>query len=414
MANPAVQRSARIGRNSGKYLGVAACLVGSFFFLAFQGGKLAAMLFTIVLILSIYFVLGRFSGITSAKGVRTLSGERNAEYVAGTSVPVHVQISLPRYWPFPYIIVKDRLVSHRGEVYTFETTFVPDWRLRGEVRYTTPPLRRGVYHFEDTVCTTEDIFGLFQHHGTLSMRHPFSVYPKTVAIREWAHFHYLTKGMHHHAAVTYNARETTQFNGVRDYVYGDRMSRIHWNATARTGTWKSKEFEKETLPKSIVILDCDRAAYPDAERFELAVSVAASLFRYGLMNELTLGLLYAAGPMQFVPPARGETHYKNVLDHLIRVEANGSQPLDALMKSRDDLAAEGCFFIIISPRGDEMMAKVARLLLARQANACQIRILTRPAAEKAEERRKPLYRTEIRTYPVANLADLPLVLGGRP
>jgi uncharacterized protein (DUF58 family) len=413
MSNTAVHRSAKNIKSSGKYWGVAACLVGSFLFLAFQGGKLAAMLFTIVLILSAYFVLGRFSGITSAKGVRQLGDDRSAEYVAGTSVPVHIQISLPRFWLFPYIIVKEQLVSHRGEQHTFETTFVPDWRLRGEVRYMTPPLRRGVYHFEDTICTTEDIFGLFQHHGTLSMRDPFYVYPQTVAIREWAHYHYLTKGTHHHSSVTYAARETTQFNGVRDYVYGDRMSRIHWNATARTGTWKSKEFEKETLPKSIVILDCERAAYPDSESFELAVSVAASLFKYGFMNELTLGLLYAGSAPQVVPPARGETHYKKVLDHLIRVEAEGSLPLDALLQKREDVVSEGHFFIMISPRGGDMVTKVVRLLHSRQMNACQIRILSGIPAEKREEMLKLTNRHDIRTYPVANLTDLPLILGGR-
>ncbi len=149
----------------------------------------------------------------------------------------------------------------------FEASLVPDWKRRGELEYTTPPLRRGFYHFAGTECSTEDVFGLFQHKAALELPYSVAVLPQTVAIKEWKQLHQLLNGTSHHSASTRAYRETTQLNGVREYIYGDRLSRIHWNATAKTGTWKSKEFERESLPKTVFLLDRAQSSYMNGEIF---------------------------------------------------------------------------------------------------------------------------------------------------
>src|SRR5690606_16903854 len=130
-------------------------------------------------------------------------------------------------WLFPYIIVKEHVHGPRGEVLHFESTFIPDWKRRGEIAYRTPPLRRGIYRFGDTVCSTEDIFGLFEHSGQIKLNDSFCVYPQTVRIKDWQRLVHMMRDAHHHSNTTRAYRETTQINGVREYVYGDRLSRIH-------------------------------------------------------------------------------------------------------------------------------------------------------------------------------------------
>lgn len=414
MANTIAQTTRKVQRYSLKFWGVIACLLGSFLFLAFQGGKLAYMLFLIILALSLYFALGRFSGIASAAGTRQVSHDgKSHEISAGVSIPIQIHVQLPRVWFYPYIIVKDRLLGHHGDQYDFESTFIPDWKSRGEVRYVTPPLRRGVYRFEDTLCTTEDVFGLFQHHGSLKLNHTFSVYPQTVAIKEWSHFHHLTKGTHHHSTTTKAARETTQINGVRDYVYGDRISRIHWNATARTGTWKSKEFEKETLPKTMLLLDCEKTAYPDAESFELAVSIAASLFRYGLFQELTLGLMTNGKQSAYIEGSRGEFHYKQVMSQLIQVEADGLLGMESALQQHEEALVRGSFYVVISPRIGEGLTKLTRTIQSRQLNACHVWVASTLSPAERERTSERTKRLDIKTYPVSSLAELPVALGGK-
>ena len=278
MGQPMFKKTGQRIRIQAAYWYVLCSVVFSFFFLLFQGGKLATMLFTIVTLLSVYLFVGNWSGIKRTQGARILvNKEKEVHLEAGQSLQVQLQLQIPGIMPIPYILIKDRLLRQNGEEMIFEGSCVPDWKRRGEWIYMTSPLKRGTYKFGSSECVAEDVFGLFQHKGRVAMPQQVSVYPQSVNIKEWKQFHQMLKGMHYHSTSAHAHRETTQINGVREYMYGDRLSRIHWNATAKTGTWRSKEFERETLPKTILLLDRTHCVYNNPEQFELAV---LSLHRY--------------------------------------------------------------------------------------------------------------------------------------
>jgi uncharacterized protein (DUF58 family) len=178
---------------------VLSCVVCSLFFLLFQGGKLATMLFVIVTILSFYLFLGNWSGIKRTQGVRILAhAEQEVRLEAGQSLQVQIQLQIPGIWPIPYILIKDRLRRQNGEEMIFESSLVPDWKRRGEMIYITSPLKRGTYKFGSTECVTEDVFGLFQHKGKLALPQQVSVFPQSVVIKEWKQFHQMLNGMQYH------------------------------------------------------------------------------------------------------------------------------------------------------------------------------------------------------------------------
>jgi uncharacterized protein (DUF58 family) len=399
------------------------CFTASLFFMLFQGGKLASMLFIIITLLSIYLLSGNWSGIRRAQGTRKLSlPGQDAQLEAGQSLQIGIGVQIPGFWPIPYMIIKDQFIRQSGEETIFEASLIPDWKRRGELLYSTPPLRRGYYRFGDTECLTEDIFGFFQHKGRLELQQSITVYPQTVAIREWAQFHQMLKGMQHHSTTTRAHRETTQINGVREYIYGDRLSRIHWNATAKTGTWKSKEFERESLPKTIILLDRSARAYGDAAEFELAVSVAASLFRYGAGRDLALGLLSIGKESTYFEPKQSQNHHKHILKHLVGVEADGFHSLQQILKEHARELPAGCFFVLISPQKGSVMMQVLTQLEHLQMNPCHMWIHAEPSHAfklqgAVQESAKDEWIKAIRSqgymgYEVSQLTDLPNLLGG--
>ncbi|MBO9609589.1 MAG: DUF58 domain-containing protein [Paenibacillaceae bacterium] len=391
---------------------VASCFAGSLLFLLFQGGKLAFMMFIIMFVLTVYLTLGKWSGIARTEGSRKISGlAPDASTEAGTTLTIAISAQIPGFWPIPYVLIKDRLQRRSGGEHLFEASFVPDWKRRGIVEYQTPPLRRGFYTFRTTDCSTEDVFGIFEHTGRVELKQNFIVYPRTVPIKEWKQLHQMLKGLHHHSTTTRALRETTQINGVREYIYGDRLSRIHWNATAKTGTWKSKEFERESLPKTIIVLDRELKQYKDAEQFELAVSIAASLLQYGTQRELAVGLLSVGGESTYFEPRSGHSHLKSMLKHMVEVEANGQQTLMKAMTDRSRLFAPGSFVAVVSPQRGEAMLQTLAWLEHRQLNPCHMWI-----GQQDDGRDKWMQQLRVSGYvgyPIASLSELPHVLGGR-
>jgi uncharacterized protein (DUF58 family) len=74
--------------------------------------------------------------------------------------------------------------------------------------------------------------------------------------------------------------DPTRISGVRNYEAGDPLNRVHWRATARTGTLQSKVYEPSTLAGATVLLDFHKGSYHrqgEPYRSELAVTTAVSL-----------------------------------------------------------------------------------------------------------------------------------------
>ena len=166
-------------RYSAEFWTALACFIASLLFVLFQGGKLALMLFIIVSLLALYLGLGRWSGVAATRGTRTLlQVNQERAIAAGTSVSVRIDLRVPGIWPIPYVIVKDRLQRLHGPTIIVEQSAVPDWKRRGIIEYSTPPLRRGHYMFEHTDCSTEDVFGLFKHKGSIALADSFRVMPQ--------------------------------------------------------------------------------------------------------------------------------------------------------------------------------------------------------------------------------------------
>lgn len=399
-------------RYSRKFWAVLITFLCSLGFLLFQGGKLAFMLFIIISILSVYLLLGQWSGIRRTQGNRTLSNvDYGSTVEAGTSLTVSLQLQIPGFWPMPYIFVKDRLYHKTGRELTFEATLVPDWRRRAHWEYKTPSMRRGHYYFGRTECVTEDIFGLFEHSGTLDLPQSISVLPQMVPIREWQQFHHMLKGTNHHSTTTRASRETTQINGVREYIYGDRISRIHWNATAKTGTWKSKEFERESLPKSYLVLDRFAKGYAGEETFELAVSVGASLFQYGSTRDLSFGLVSRGSDDVYFEPRSGQSVYNAAMQHFIDVEADGPVGLKQVLLEKVPQLVPGSFMAIVSPLSGEPMLQILTWLKQQQMNPCHLWIVSDPAAK--DSWMLQLKSKGIAGYAIQTLTELPTRLGGR-
>ncbi|WP_458121671.1 DUF58 domain-containing protein [Paenibacillus sp. Z6-24] len=388
--------------------------IGCLLYMLFQGGKTSVMLFSMVTLLSLYLIGGGFRGVGRARGSRHLSigGDHSEIIHAGDQVQVRLSVTIPGFLPLPYVIVRETLKRHNGESWSFEESLIPSMRGKGELLFQTPPLERGRYRFYGTECISEDIFGLLENKGKFNAPGEFLVLPRTAFVPYWEMGSRHSRLGGQQTSQLMSRPETNQINGVRDYVYGDRISRIHWNATARTGIWKSKEFEHEALPKTVIVLDGMADHYESGAQFELAVSVASSMLEYGMRERMGMGLFTIGEDNYSFLPTDQAADWHRMQVHLVDIMADGRGELLDKLEQDARLFPAGSLFVLISPlRGDKAW-EIFQFARMRQMNPVQIRIESKEQESAGQEPAVDHIRG-VASYALNSLDQLPVVLGGR-
>lgn len=87
---------------------------------------------------------------------------------------------------------------------------------------------------------------------------------------------------------------TVTFSGLREYVRGDDRRHIHWRSSARTGTLMVKQHVDVSEPRTAVVLETSADRY-DADRFEVALEVAASIVAASARHHFPVSLYETLG-----------------------------------------------------------------------------------------------------------------------
>ncbi|MCL7749224.1 DUF58 domain-containing protein [Halalkalibacter alkaliphilus] len=376
-----------------------------FLFFLFEGGKLAAFLLFVVTLLTAYPVLlERFSGMKHITGSRSAMSDR---LEAGDSVHLKTTFEIPGFWPIIYVFIKDYLYHNNECVKVYESSFVLDDKRKGRIEYTIPQLKRGIYRIGKTECLTGDIFNLFQQKSRLDLTSAIYVYPQTVPIKKWQYVKALNASSHRTSTAKHQ-RETTYIDGIRDYVYGDRMSHIHWNATAKTGALKSKEFEREAEPKTIVILDRYSHSYQDDEQFELAVSAAASLIAYVKHLHMSLGLLSPGKEVRYLEARQGQRHIPHIDHHLLEVKVDGRMKLEDVILDEQIKLIPGTILVLISPEINESVFQKIKWLKEGKVQPCLILLSSNQNSQ--EKWARLVEGAGIPVYMIGSIKELPVKL----
>jgi len=230
--------------------------------------------------------------------------------------------------------------------------------------------QRGAYLLGPTTLTTGDPFGLFTMSKLVTARDTLVILPMTFPITLFPPPPGLIPGgkaiRQRSFDVTPNAAE------VREYIPGDPMKRIHWPSTAHRGQFMVKEFEQDPQADIWIFLDAYHPVHfsiPELpasyqvenmwlrrpkvslpmDTFEYAVSVAASLASFFLIDKRAVGLACAAGKFFVVPCERGERQINKIMETLVFLQPEGMMSLLDLVNIQARLLPIGSGVILITP-----------------------------------------------------------------
>ncbi|MRH43433.1 DUF58 domain-containing protein [Aquibacillus halophilus] len=397
------------------FWGVMVVWLCSFLYLLFSGGKLALIMVIITTIITAYLLLlARWSGINDITGKRVFSNTNELNRLeTGDTFHLKTFFKIPGFWPIPYVLIKDQLIHHQLGTETYESSFVPDFYRSGEIDYSIYDLKRGSYRFGETECSTGDLLNLFEHKSSLQLPSEFKVYPKTIRIKDWPYISTFRKAISISSSTIYK-KETTEINGVREYIHGDRLSKVHWNASAKTGDLKSKEFTPESVTKILIIIDQYKLFYNDDKQFELAVSIAASIIRYVSKQQMPIGLFSPGKQVSFYQPKPGVTYSHRLEEHLLYVGMDGNLTIQKALLDQRLKRLQGSLVIIITPDASDQLFHRLKWLKKMNLHPCYIWLssMKNPESEEWERRLKG---EQITFYQIDSLAKLPVALErGRP
>ncbi len=121
--------------------------------------------------------------------------------------------------------------------------------------------------------------------------------------------------------------EGTEFSGIREFKAGDRLRRIHWRSSLRTGrlhtitTTAEQDSEVLLLVDALAVLGESGGIDGASSSLDTAVRAAAALSDHHLRIGNRVGLRVMGGTRQVLRPAAGSRHQRRVQEILARVAA---------------------------------------------------------------------------------------------
>ena len=207
--------------------------------------------------------------------------------------------------------------------------------------------RRGLYTLGPTRLRTGDPFGIYtltvrdQHASTIMVTPPqLSLAELRISAGGWAGDRKRRRG----ALV----REISDA-GIRDYMPGDSLKRIHWQASAHHDSLVVRQMEAANAEDWWIFVDLDAAVQSGVGQdstLELSIVLAASLATRGLKEHRRVGMALVGPRLSWLEPRADLAHRWRILRALAMADAGKRSLADLLPMGRPSQTAS---LIVITP-----------------------------------------------------------------
>ena len=218
------------------------------------------------------------------------------------------------------------------------------WQTRGRCQ------RRGLFTLGPWELHLGDPFGLFRVVHRYADTRTLLVYPRVMHLPTLN----LPRGTAEGASRTSqrSVEPTVAASGVRDYVPGDGLRRIHWRITAHREALMVREFDLEPSGNLWIVLDLDyrvQAGEGQESTEEYGVVLAASLAAEMLRQNRAVGLVAFGQEPAFALPQPGQAQLWRLLHLLAEVSAGSHWPLARVLAEISPTLGRGLTLVVITP-----------------------------------------------------------------
>lgn len=241
--------------------------------------------------------------------------------------------------------------------------------------YRTRTAVRGMYTMGPVRVTASDPLGFFRRSRVFGEQTTILVYPNAPDL---PNFYVPPANLPGEGRVRRRTPNVTpNVSGIRAYEPGDAYNRIHWPATARTGAPMVKLFELDPASDIWIVLDLHTPHHVgegEDSTEEVAVSVAASIARYFIQQNRSVGMISFGERLRIDEPDRGQNHYTRLLETLALARAVGDAPLSNLLFEESRRFGRHTTVVVVTPSTDTRWALTLISLATRGVKVAAVLI----------------------------------------
>lgn len=375
-------------------------LISAYVFSQFQGGFVSWFLFYTFLPIAVFSLL---QSVFALRGVTVERDIEKQKYTAGERIKVTIKVKNPFRFPLFFVLLKDGIDSRlKTEADGYREIAYPFLKKECTIQYTIQHAPRGVFHWDEITLQTGDLFGFIKREKTYKEVDEIVVYPRCQQIRSWRTFNEKNIGASY--STNRQNEDVSAVMGIRDYAPGDRLATIHWKASARTNSLKTKEFEHQATNDFMFFIDREKVSYGDEEYplFEKAVSLTASLVRYALSHHFSSGLVSYGQQPTVMPMSRDQEQLYRIFEHLARIKADTTQSFVKTVLREVVYLPIGTTVVLISPSATKKLAMMMGDLTYRKIKVEFFWIkAVQETTEEEKESLKLLDQLQVSYYVVA-------------
>jgi uncharacterized protein (DUF58 family) len=199
-----------------------------------------------------------------------------------------------------------------------------------ERTYRCVPARRGAYEFGRLGIGVVGVLGFIERHRWGEPGATVRVYPDTSQLR-WAELARMKASSRLGAQQQARpARESGEFESLRDYVPDDDFRWIDWKASARANKPISRNFRPERNQVVYLVIDCGRLMITNIgpyTKLDYALKAALTVGYVALRQQDRVGLLAFAGDVVTdVPAGHSPRQFGRLLEVMCSLEATLTEP----------------------------------------------------------------------------------------
>jgi uncharacterized protein (DUF58 family) len=227
-----------------------------------------------------------------------------------------------------------------------------------KIPYGVELTRRGAYKIEGMHVTAMDPLGIYSFRHTYPVESELLVYPTPQVIPSFALSGAERFGFQD-LPIAATKGSGVDPDGVRQYVPGDPLRRMHWKSTARTGKLSVIEFEESHALNVVMAVDLSRDSVVGEGRqstLEYLITAAASIAQLAIRQGASVRLVSRDIPDPADFAGRGSEHLFLVLSSLARAEADHPESLGSRLVERVGPIMPGTTLILLTAQPDDDLA----------------------------------------------------------